>query len=196
MQRFLTPWKRGGKDGSARRAVAGVWIVTIALIASPPVGAGEPSELPGGGGGPDPAQRLVRRALRRAGLDGESDFDERARWSALWPSLRLGAGVLRPDVVMGSGQASRWEVAASLRWPLDRPPVDEAGSHRTRAARRAALAERVAVLWRSRLRLGPPTGDLRADALLRLRAEEIDGELEALTGEPACDEARRDEVCP
>ena len=49
------------------------------------------------------------------------------------------------------------------------------------------LLPRNTPITKRRQRLGGATGELRSDALLRLHADEIEDELEALTGErPSC----------
>lgn len=179
---------RGDRRGAVASAVG--WAVAVAMVWALPTRADEAVERPIR---PDPIDKLVRRALSRAGLDGGGNTSERALHSVLWPSLRLGAAVLRGDRAPTS-LSLQWEVSAGLGWRLDRIAADEPGIYRMTAARREALAERVASLWRSRMRLGEESGDVSEDALLRLRGEELDGEIEALTGEPP--ECERNEACP
>lgn len=184
---FLRRRRRTFDVGVAR------WAVTAAWMWATPVGAKEaPPDGRADGSRADPIERLVRRALARAGLDGEGDAEARARRSALWPSLRVGAAVRGADPA--ARMPSLWEVSAGLAWRFDRALGDEPGLHRQRAERRAVLAERVASLWRSRSLLAAPTGDVEDDVILRLRGDELDGEMEALTGEPPGCEA--DEACP
>jgi hypothetical protein len=102
--------------------------------------------------------------------------------------LRLGAAIRRPG---DERRPLQWEVSAALAWPRDRRPRGEAGRAR-RAARRVALVERVAELWRSRARLSGEAPDPQEEALRRLRAAELDAEIEALTGEPGSDEKSND----
>ncbi len=160
-----------------------VALVAILTLAAPAV-RGEP-RADTGPSGEDPVARLIRRALVRAGLEGDDRLVARATRSVLWPSLRIGAAARRPD---RGTTTDRWDVTAALEWPLGRTPLGEPGrTGRQRAERRAEIAERVADLWRSRQQLATPSGDPRVDVFERLRAEEIEDELEALTGEPpAC----------
>jgi|SRR5579871_1298792 len=175
MEGTLTPPERSGEDRRQRssRLRRGAGLALAMMAATPNAGHAEPPAREVDG--------LVRRALRRAGLDRAEAAEARARRASLWPGLRLGAA-LRRTVATGR---TDWQVSALLTWPLGRRVLLDGGLSSLLASRRAALADRVALLWRERVAAGG------SDDRARLDADELDAELEALTGPP--DEAPEDE---
>ncbi len=157
-ERTLTPPERTGEDRRARRLRIGALLM---MLATP--SAAHAEEPP------------VGRALHRAALDRVEPLEARAWRATLVPRLRIGAQLRRP---IAPGGRSGWELSALLTWPLERPrPVDDFGASVLVVERRRALVDRVVALWR-----------LRAEAAAAgdpLALEELDAELEALTGPPA-----------
>jgi hypothetical protein len=130
------------------------------------------------GAPPDVVARLVRHALNRATLDGELDLERREQRSLLLPKLRLGASLRRP---VTPADATLWEVWALAGWPLDRRFGGDGKVGAVRADRRLELTERVTDLWRTRERLRRTLTD--GDPFQKLEIDEIDAELEGLTGD-------------